>query len=423
MPSPAQLPFQAAIDFFRGKIRLPSSGWTDIWQEQHSHAFVVAGAAQDALVEDLYNAVRKAQESGSGYAAFRADFEAISGKYGWAYKGSPGWRSKVTYSTNITQAYNAGRWQQMQAVKYLRPFWVYRHTPNEHPRLAHLAWDGMILPADDPWFDTHFPQNGWGCKCKVHSLSRSEAESLWSSKGMSGPDTAPPMDWEEKVVGAQGSQPRTVRVPRGIDPGFAYNPGRAWLEPMTVPPLRGYEAVLQERGVDLPRLSMPLPLATVLPVSALVSSMEPVRAVSDFLEVFGATLDQGAVFEDVTGTAVAITKTLFEDGQGQFKWLESAGKAGRLQYINLLAMTLADPDEVWWHWVKDRVELGRWRLKRRYIRAFELEGSKEFGLAVFEWGRSGWTGATTFMASQKSEAARRDYIDRQRTGRLVWARK
>lgn len=418
--SPAQLPFKEAIDFYRGKLQLPSAGWTDIWQQQHSQAFVVAGANHDALVEDFYNAVRKAQEEGTGYAAFRKDFEAITAKHGWAYNGSPGWRSKVIYDTNITQAYNAGRWQQAQAVKHLRPFAEYRHTPGEHPRLQHLAWNGKIFSMDDPILNVIWPQNGWGCKCKIHTLSRLEAQREWEKTGKTGPDTLE-LEWEDRVVGKNGSQPRTVRVPKGIDPGFAYNPGKAWLEPHTVPPLTGYDAVLAERGVTAPALKLPLPKPTPLPASAILpASTAPERAVADFLDVFGATMDQGAVFEDVTGAAMAITKALFQDGRGEFKWMKTDSKLERLQYINLLAMTLIEPDEVWWHWVKDRVENGRWRLKRRYIRAFEVEGTQEFGLAVFEWGRTGWVGATTFMASQKSESARAAYIDKQRIGRRVW---
>ena len=28
------------------------------------------------------------------------------------------------------------------------------------------GWDGTVLPLDDPWWSSHSPQNGWGCKCK-----------------------------------------------------------------------------------------------------------------------------------------------------------------------------------------------------------------------------------------------------------------
>lgn len=427
--SPAALPFQEAIDFLKSKIKLPSSGWTDIWQEQHSHAFVVAGAAHDGLVEDLYNAIAKAQADG-GYAAFRESFDQIVAKHGWAHNGAPGWRSKVIYDTNVTQSYNAGREQQMQAVKHLRPYARYRHTSIEHPRLEHKAWDGLILPLDDPWWDTHTPQNGWGCKCRKQSLSRGEAERAWKKKGQDGPDEAPVIEWEERTVGKTGSNPRVVRVPKGIDPGFAYNPGKAWLEPHTVPPLQGYDAVLKERGAAWPTgVERPaLPVPTKVPSSAILPpETPPAVAVEDFLDVFGATVDKGVAFTDAIGSTLAITKALFEDGTGQFKWLGKPEKVDRLRYVNLMAMTLIEPDEIWWAWEEDRAHSNenpgapkRWRLKRRYLRAFEVEETGEYGIAAFEWSGKGWTGSTTFVAEPSNAKARLKYFDKQRLGRLLF---
>jgi len=418
-----QLPFSEAIDFFRKKLRLPTSGWTDIWQEQHSHAFVVAGAAHDALVEDFYNAIMKAKWAGGGYEEFKQSFQDIAAKHGWSYNGSPGWRSRIIYDTNVTQSYNAGRYQQMMAVKHLRPYWEYEHTSIEHPRLEHKAWSGKILSADDVWWDTHYPQNGWGCKCRVHSLSEFEARQKWEKKGLSGPDQSPPIEMEEKVIGKNGSNPRTVWVAKGIDPGFAYNPGKAFLEPHTVPPLQGYDAVLKQRGEPWPTGFNPpsAPKPTKVPAHiVLPADTAPEVAAQDFLEVFGATMEQGAAFTDAAGSTLAVTKALFQDGQGDFKWLSSAKKAERLKYINLLAMTLIEPDEIWWVWVKDHQDNGRWRLKRRYLRAFELDGSAEYGVSVFEWGRTGWTGSTAFMTNQPSEALRQEYFDKQRNGKLVY---
>jgi hypothetical protein len=415
--------FKEAIDFYQGKLRLPSSGYSDIHQEQHSHAFIVAGAAHDALVEDLYNAIQNAKWQGGGYDQFRDQFPEIANKYGWQYNGTPGWRSRIIYDTNITQAYNAGRYRQMMAVKEFRPYWIYRHHTCPNPRPQHMAWNGLILPADDSWWDTHYPQNGWGCHCTADSLSRPEAEQKWKAAGKTGPDSAPPLDWQEVTIGKNGSNPRTVRVPAGIDPGFSYNPGKSWLEPHTVPPLTGYDAVLAERKATWPTgfTPPPLPKPTPIPPGALLpAGTPPEKAVTEFLDIFGATMDQGVAFEDASGSWVAITKKLFTDGKGDFKWLSKAKKAQRLEYINLLAMTLIEPQEIWWDWVKDNKEHGRWRLKRRYLRAFEVAGTNEWGLTVFEWGRDGWFGATTFMASQDTEAGRERYVNKQRTGRLVY---
>jgi hypothetical protein len=427
LANPANLPFSEAIDFFQQKIKLPSSGWTDIWQEQNSHAFVVAGATHDSLVEDLYNAIAKAKESG-GYAEFQKAFPEIVKKHGWAHNGTPGWRSKVIYDTNVTQSYNAGREKQMQAVKHLRPYAMYRHTSIEHPRLMHKSWDGMVLPLDDPWWDTHTPQNGWGCKCRKYSLSRVEAEREWKKKGQDGPDQAPPIEWEERIVGKTGSNPRTVQVPKGIDPGFAYNPGKAWLEPHTVPPLQGYDAVLKERGIDAPAIKLPLPSPSKVPPHVILpAGTAPEVAVADFLDVFGATVTEGSAFTDVIGSTLAITRALFEDGTGEYKWLAKPEKQDRLRYINLIAMTLAEPDEIWWAWEEDRAHSNanpdapkNWRLKRRYLRAFEVEGTGEYGISVFEWSRGGWTGSTAFIAEPSNERARLKYFDKQRVGRLLF---
>lgn len=229
----SEFSFEEAIAFYRNKVLKTTLGWTDLWQEEHSHAFMVAGANTTSLVEDFFNAIQKAKwaKDGGGYEGFRTSFDEIVKKHGWAHNGTPGWRSRIIYDTNITQAYNAGRYQQMVELKAFRPYWRYRHTSTEHPRLQHLAWDGIILPADDPWFNTHYPQNGWRCRCRVESLTEREAEGHWKAKGKTGPDTAPPIVWEKRWVGKRSATPRLVDTPVGIDPGFAYNPGRAWKKP------------------------------------------------------------------------------------------------------------------------------------------------------------------------------------------------
>lgn len=438
MTDTAQLPFNEAIDFFKQKIKLPSASWTDIWQEQHSLAFVVAGAQTDALVSDFYNALIAAKEKGTGYAAFKEEFDAIVSRHKWAHNGTPGWRSQVIYDTNMQSAYNAGRWQQQWALRHEMPYLVYRHTSIEHPRLWHKAWDGTILPITSPWWNTHYAANGWGCKCRVDPLTQTQAEQAWTAAGKTGPDPEPVVEWEDVVVGKNGNNPRTVRTPQGIDPGFAYNSGKAYLEPHTVPPLTGYDTVLAERGTPWPtgvvRPALPSP-TRVPPSVRMPADSSPVEAVTQFLDIFDATLDQGVVFIDAAETAVVVSKALFFSGKNKeadnFKWLSAPDKAKRLENINLLAMTLAQPDEIWWAWEEDREwtknhpdEPKKWELKRRYLRAFDVTGEtvSEYGVVAFEWGAKGWSGSTAFTPDRPTEAARAGYFDRQRVGRLVFKR-
>ena len=104
-----------------------------------------------------------------------------------------------------------------------RPYWRYRHShASVDPRDQHLAWDGLVLRHDNPWWDTHYPPNGWGCKCFVEALTEEELRAL----GKDGPDQAPATVTRKVTVGARGPNPTDVDVPEGIDPGWGYPPGR-----------------------------------------------------------------------------------------------------------------------------------------------------------------------------------------------------
>jgi uncharacterized protein with gpF-like domain len=77
-----------------------------------------------------------------------------------------------------------------------------------------------VLPVDSPWWDDHYPPNGFGCKCGVRQISKAEAEAL-------GVDTAPDdgyTDWTNPKTG------ETEQLPAGVDPGWNYNPGEAGRE-------------------------------------------------------------------------------------------------------------------------------------------------------------------------------------------------
>jgi uncharacterized protein with gpF-like domain len=217
------LPFAEQIAFFRSKHPQLTAAWTDVYAAEHNHAFMVAGAAKADLLADLRAAVDKAIAEGTTLEEFRRDFDEIVKRRGWSYTGGRNWRTRVIFETNLRQSYHAGREAQMAdpELRRRRPYGLYRHGGSEDPRPEHLAWDGLVLPLDDPWWDTHTPQNGWGCKCKKRMISEADARRM----GLDVAQSAPPVEWEEKTVGVRGPSPRTVKVPHGIDPGFEYRPG------------------------------------------------------------------------------------------------------------------------------------------------------------------------------------------------------
>ncbi len=217
-------PFDEAVEYFRQKVSVPSSHWTTVMDEANARAFAVAGATSDALIADFRAAVDKAISKGTTLQEFRQDFASIVAKHGWAHKGTAEWRARIIYQTNLANAFSAGRYAQQTdpAVLAAYPYWEYVHVNCPHPRLQHVAWSGTILPANDPWWSTHYTPNGWGCHCIVMNLGPRD---LARRKIDPASLKAPPIQWQEYINRTTGV---VTRHPAGIDPGFAYNPGEAW---------------------------------------------------------------------------------------------------------------------------------------------------------------------------------------------------
>lgn len=227
------LPFTEAIDFFRQKSRIPTAHWTDVWRTAHARGFMVAGAATDDLLKDFQKEVMRGIEEGTTLATFRTAFDEIVEKHGWSYNGEPGWRSRIIYETNLTMAASAGRYAQLTDPDVLRhfPYWTYIHSGSSHPRLQHLAWNGLTLAAADPFWASHYPPNGWRCGCRVSPTSDGDLARM----GKSGPDTAPPIETRTWINPRNGSR---HEVPVGIDPGFDYNVGEAWKKGAAALPIK-----------------------------------------------------------------------------------------------------------------------------------------------------------------------------------------
>lgn len=235
--TPGEVPFTEAIDFFKAKVNIPTKSWDEMVGAINAKGFTVAGATKAALLEDLRGAVNAAIEGGETINDFRDRFDAIVQQHGWNYKGSRGWRTRVIYDTNLRTARMAGRWQQYQRVKDRRPYLQYQTAGDSRVRPEHAAWEDTVLHIDHPWWQTHYPPNGWGCRCTTRSLSERQLQR--EGKQLS-PD--PTVNRTERL------NPETGEIfpptPVGIDTGWDYNVGQAWLGP---------DQALAERVMRLPK--------------------------------------------------------------------------------------------------------------------------------------------------------------------------
>jgi hypothetical protein len=215
-------PFADQVAFFRGKINIPTERWDDIINSAHDRAFMVAGAAKADLLDDFRKAVDKSIAEGKSIQWFRKEFNGIVQKHGWeGWTGSDtqvgrDWRTRMIYTTNMRASYAAGRYAQLTDPDLLksRPYWKYIHNETvAHPRPLHQSWNGLVLKYDDPFWQTHYPPNGFGCRCRVTAVRPDQY------KGHPAPE-----DGTYTKIDRVGNE---HVMPQGVDYGWGYEPGQA----------------------------------------------------------------------------------------------------------------------------------------------------------------------------------------------------
>lgn len=228
-------PSPEAREFFRNKGLRPSFDWRDVWAQEHAFAFTVAKATQMEVLITIRRAVDAALAKGLTFEDFSKQLGPRLQKMGWwgrqivtdpltgedviAQLGSPQ-RLRLIYDANLRSANAAGQWDRAQRTKAVLPFLLYVETISREPREEHLAQVGTIAEIDDPYWDTWFPPNGYGCKCSARQMTRSEAQKRGWRKGSKAPEweTRPFLNKRTGVI---------EDVPVGIDPGWHVNPAKA----------------------------------------------------------------------------------------------------------------------------------------------------------------------------------------------------
>lgn len=218
-PQAAGVPPKEALEYFKGKGLKPAFSYRDVWKEEHRYAFTVAKVLEKDLLKDVRDSITKALAEGIPFEQWKQEVKPTLDQSGWAAYGTERtepFRLKIIYQTNMRVARAAGQWERAQKTKAALPNFEYNLGPSEHHRPEHEAWDGLVLPIDDPFWDEHNPPNGWGCKCWLRQIGRRETDDLG---GLSEAPETNYVDWTNPSTG------QTEQVPEGVDPGWDYNPG------------------------------------------------------------------------------------------------------------------------------------------------------------------------------------------------------
>jgi SPP1 gp7 family putative phage head morphogenesis protein len=410
------------IEAFRSKGYVPAeyrSSWDDVWQEEHARAFTVTKVFNNQVLEEIRRSLDKVLSEGGTFEKWRKELlPKLQGHDGVDPRLlTSKARLRIVYDTNLRMSRAAGKWKRIQASKGAAPYLMYDAVKDRRTRPLHRVWGGLdndqpvLLHVDDPWWDTHFPPCGWNCRCGVIQLSDRDLKRM--DLKVSEPPPEPPSRAYRRSDGT------VVQVPAGIDPGFAYNPGKAHLAGLSPIPLEGSLIVphLRRESGPVP----PLPAPRPLPASELLPANAPAdEVVRSFLDVFDLPPAGEKVILDEVGEPIVISRRMLEGAEGRFK----SDKQGRATFARLAARTLLEPDEIWQGWLEEDADKANKsgkefpaRVRRRYVAHFVIDGIEEAVFVALDLGADGWEARTWFQERSSG------YFDRNvRTGWIIYRR-
>lgn len=234
------LPPEKAITYLKNKGYAISGDWWEVWQEAHGKGFTVAKAMQADILEDIRVMVQKGLDKGITLHQFQKELTPKLVSKGWWGKkevdgrevqlGSPG-RLTTIYRTNMQTAFNAGRYKDQVENIEGRPYWMYVAVMDSLTRPSHGAMNGAVFKATDPFWNTHYPSNGFNCRCRVRALTEDQVK----AKGLEVLDSTGKLS--EKMVEVSKGVEKSVTTFKGYgrtmtpDAGWSYNPGKVDFKP------------------------------------------------------------------------------------------------------------------------------------------------------------------------------------------------
>lgn len=183
--------FDDAVDWFGQRIPLTEELADQLGDYSGPRAWTIAGVAQLEVVDEVHQSLLSAIEKGTPFAEWQASIEAKLTK---AWGGPNAHRLETVFRNATSQAYNAGRWRQINdpEVRAARPFLFFDGVIDSRTSDICRAWDGTTRPIDDPIWQTASPQLHHRCRSQLRTLTERQANARGiTEQTPSDPDVQP----------------------------------------------------------------------------------------------------------------------------------------------------------------------------------------------------------------------------------------
>lgn len=184
------VPFDEAIKAARARgVVLPDTYRDRLKGAAKARGFTISGMMSLAqigrVLDSLIQAIMNGESFGEWKKRAAEDIESLSNS-----------RKELVFRNAVQTSYGAGRWQQLEQAKALRPILMYDAINDRRTRPAHRAMDNFMAPVGDPIWRAWAPPNGHNCRCTLLSLTLAQARARGYRDNMPRPDVMPDPGWD-----------------------------------------------------------------------------------------------------------------------------------------------------------------------------------------------------------------------------------
>jgi SPP1 gp7 family putative phage head morphogenesis protein len=142
-----------AVDYEAADVEKLTALQRNVWQFSAAKNYHQMRDLTDLLVDKKENRQRE-------FSEFKTEAEKLGYKYNQTWM-------RTEYDSSVSAAQNAARWVDYEQEADIIPNLQYETVGDEFVRESHRVLDGIIRPISDSFWNTHYPPNGWNCRCEA----------------------------------------------------------------------------------------------------------------------------------------------------------------------------------------------------------------------------------------------------------------
>ena len=245
MPDPDFLfgptPHDEAIDFIKSKPVVSRDVFNGLLPELKARAFTVAGIEGANVLQRVRDRIADLP-AGHRWDDIKKDIVGDISPFIVDPDASPehrdgqinaaNRRAELLLRTHGFQAYQAASYDVMDRQRDVLPYWQYLTMEDDRVRPEHAALDQLVLPADSPFWQGHYPPWDFGCRCQVVPISQEDRDDIQDQDKKKAPDCQRVLEGPQATHLVHGQLMREgraydVRTPRekqGND-AYGWHPG------------------------------------------------------------------------------------------------------------------------------------------------------------------------------------------------------